>query len=134
MLGDVILHPTIERKKNFIFSNLCKNLWVISYCNTFNYREQTKSKDIQSGEKKRNIVKIDFLIFMFIKIHHIIYQMKLNTIGWTLWWWKLYQKIYYDNYFISLWKRPLKNTSHKKCHFQGKCRLKLFFKWDKVTR
>ena len=75
---------------------------------------------IQSGVKKRNIFKIDFLISIFIKIHHIIYQSKDNWMNFMMM--KLYQEIFYDKYFIRLWKRPLKNTSHKKCHFQGKRR------------
>ena len=32
-------------------------------------------------KKKRNIYKIDFLIFIIIKIHHVIYQIKHNWIN-----------------------------------------------------
>ena len=56
--------------------------------------------------------------YLYLSKYTILYT-KLNTIGWTLWCWKLYQKIFYDKYFIRLWKRPLKTTSHKK---------RLFFK------
>ena len=64
--------------------------------------------------------KIDFLIFICIKTHHIIYQIEHNWMN--LWWWKLYLKIFYNTskHFILFWKRPSKNTSHKKRHFQGK--------------
>ena len=78
---------------------------------------------IQSGAKKKKTATFwkSFFSYLYLSKYTILYT-KLNTIGWTLWWWKLYQKIFYDKYFISLWKRPLKNTSHKKRHFQGKRR------------
>ena len=40
---------------------------------------------IQSGtKKKRNFFKVDFLIFIFIKIHHIIYQIKHNWMNFMM--------------------------------------------------
>ena len=40
---------------------------------------------IQSGAKQnRNIYKLDFLIFMFIKIHHTIYQIKHNWMNFMM--------------------------------------------------
>ena len=40
---------------------------------------------IQSGAKKtRNICKIDFLIFIFIIVHHIIYQIKHNWMNFMM--------------------------------------------------
>ena len=74
---------------------------------------------IQSGAKKNTTFSKSIFSYLYISKYTILY-IKLNTIGWTLWSWKLYQKIFYDKFFIRLWKRPLKNTTHKKRYFQWK--------------
>ena len=71
--------------------------------------------------KKRNIVKIDFLIYLYLSKYTLLY-IKLKAIGWNPWWCKLYIKTFYNKHFILLWKRPLKNMSHKERNFQGKRR------------
>ena len=73
---------------------------------------------IQSGEKKTQHFPKSIFSYLYLSKYTIL-CIKLNTIRWTFWWWKLYQKLFYDKYFIRLWKRPLKTTSHKK---------RLFFK------
>ena len=72
-------------------------------------------------QKKMQHSKNRFFSYLYLSQYTLLY-IKLNTIGWTSWWWKLYLKIFYNKHFILLWKRPLKNMSHKKCHFQGKGR------------
>ena len=61
---------------------------------------------LYNKEQKKicNLFQNRFFTFIFTK-SNLLY-IKVNKIGWTLSWWKLYLKIFYNKYFIHLWKQP----------------------------
>ena len=93
------------------------NFFVTVYCfgfilfnfNTFQFQSEIwtnvldtviKYRPIHSGEKKTQHLQNRFShIYIY---HNTPYYIKLNTIEWTLWWWKLYLKTFYNKYCICL--------------------------------
>ena len=64
--------------------------------------------NIQSGQKnnKKNATFTKSVFsYLYLSKYNILY-IKLNAIGWTLWWWKLYHTIFYDKYFIHVLTQP----------------------------
>ena len=82
---------------------------------------------IQSGAKKKNVTFSKSIFSYLYLSKYTLLCIKLNTFGWTSWWWKLYLNIFYNEHFIVLWNWPSKNTSHKKRQIQGKRRLLITF-------
>ena len=132
MKSVLVVHSTFRFYNSLIWTGYSINnkevsvlkVLVISCGLNFFYKSPLYNQEQKNATFSKSIFS-----YLYLSKYTILYT-KLNTIGWTLWWWKLYQNIFYDKYFISLWKRPLKNTSHKKRHFHAETR----FCWELRVR
>ena len=111
---------------NNVKSKFPSNSSYILYDLAILYNQEQKKKQQQTNKQKNATLSKSIFSYLYLSKYTLL-CIKLNTIGWTSWWWKLYLKIFYNEHFILLWNRPSKNTSHKKRHIQGKRRLLITF-------